>query len=826
MLWNYLTVALRNIARHKLYSFINIAGLTVGLTCAIFIILFVRDQLSYDTWIPGTENLYRVENNFTLPGRPPMPSTKTPFVVTQAMLDQIPEVKTRTRLIRNAVSMRAGNRQFPEKVASVDPNFFQVIRLPLVAGDPATVLAQPDSVVISEAKARKYFGAAPALNRILTLSAQYCDEEGNNCQSRQHDLRITGLVRDLPHNTQMSADLLISNIANSDPTPPDAKTNWFHTEGWGYVQLVPGADPKAVTAKLRALLDRSVNLKALKLNIPTSQVMIPRLTRFRDAHLSTDQYGGMTPAGNWPTVYGFAAIGVLILMVACFNFTNLATARAMTRAREISLRKVVGATRRQLMFQFLGEAVLTALIALALALALAEMLLPSFDRFLGLPIAFHYFRDWPVSLSIITIGLLVGLLSGAYPALILSGFRPIAALRSNASRQSGSGLLRTLLVVLQFAVSIGLGIAVLVVFAQISFARDVDLGFHKDGILVMDGQNLSAGSRESFVRALKVNSGIADAAISDSQSIPFTGSDNNLDVSLPGSSTSQVLRVMSTGPDYANVYGIKLIAGRFLSDGHSGDRVTDQRGSWVDYRSAPYNIMINEAAAHRLGLSKTDAVGKTLTAHGVPVTIVGVIADVKIDGAAAAIMPTIYRYIPEFSSWISVSVRPVHLPDTLSFIDRTWHAFAPGTAMRRYFLNDDFEGQFRADEQQGTIFGIFVSIAIFIAALGLFGLAAFSSQRRTREIGLRKAFGARSRDIVLMLLWQFSIPVLIANFIAWPVAYYYLHHWLEGYAYRIDLNPLYFLGAGLAALIIAWTTVFAHAQRVARTNPIHALRYE
>ncbi|HKD47356.1 MAG TPA: ABC transporter permease, partial [Rhizomicrobium sp.] len=255
MFQNYLITALRNFARHKFYSFINIAGLTVGLACAIFIILFVRDQLSYDRWIPGSENLYRVEHTFALPGQAPMPGTQTPYLVPQAMLDQIPEVKARTRFIRNRATVFIGKKQFAETIDSVDPNYFQVIRLPLAAGNPASVFAQPDSAVLSETLARKYFGDAPALGKTITISAEYCDLQGENCQARQYPMAVTGILRDLPHNTQIKADLLIPNTSKADPTSLDAKVNWLHIEGWGYVLLQPGADPGAVTAKLATIID-------------------------------------------------------------------------------------------------------------------------------------------------------------------------------------------------------------------------------------------------------------------------------------------------------------------------------------------------------------------------------------------------------------------------------------------------------------------------------------------------------------------------------------------------------------------------------------------
>jgi len=829
MFRNYLVTALRNFSRHKLYSFINIAGLTVGLTCAIFIILFVRDQLSYDKWIPGTENLYRVEHTLSLPGQQPQPIARTPILVPQAMLEHVPGVKARTRIMPSRVTIQIGNRQFLEEIHVVDPNFFQLVQLPLTVGAPGAVLAQPESLVLSESSARKYFGHAPALGKTITLSAQYCDELNRDCHTLQHNLVVTGIMRDLPHNTHLSINLVMSNKSVADPTEPDAKSNWFHTEGWGYVQLADGADPRLVTKEFEAWMDRSVDLgRLMTLHLRVSDIQTTRLTPFVDTHLTTDQYGGMTPAGSWTTVYGFAAIGTLILLVACFNFTNLATARATLRAREISLRKVMGATRRQLIAQFLGESLLTAIISLPFALSATEMLLPLFDRFLGTPIEFRYLRDWPISCLVVAMAIAAGMLSGLYPAIILSAFRPATALRTNSSKATGSGLLRTVLVVLQFAVSIGLGIAALVVFAQISFARHIELGFQKDGIVVVSAGDLAPEARLSFMHALAANPNIVATSLSSPGAIPFANSTNNVDVHLPGQASGEGFRTSNISPDFPKVYGIPLLAGRLLSDDRSSDKPSLAQlgvpGAGVDH--TPYNILINASAARRLGFTPEKAVGQKLIVHTTTSTIVGVIGDSRIDGADKPVAAMIYNHLPIFSGWLSIRVKGGSLPDTLAFIDRTWHAFAPSLVIRRYFLSDDFEKQFEAVDRQGTMFALFVGIAISIACLGLFGLASFAADRRTREIGLRKVFGARSRDIVWLLLWQFSIPVLIANLIAWPLAYYYLRTWLDGYAYRIGLSPTYFLAAGAAALMIAWSTVFAHASRVARASPIHALRYE
>ena len=822
MFRNYLATALRNLARHKLYSFINISGLAVGLACAVFIILFIRDEISYDKWIPESANLYRIESTISFPGRKPVPTAMSANPIALAMREQIPEVTGITHLTGQRLTVMIGNRQFLDQFHVVDPNFFQIIKLPLVEGAPATVFSQADSVVLSQARARKYFGDAEPLGRAIILSENRCDDQGENCQIKEYALKVTGVMLDVPHNSHLLIDALFPTTSNADPMPKREWTKWFNIDGWSYARLAPGADPAAVTAKMKSIVDQSADTSVLSsLRPPGSAILQVRLVPFRDLHLTTDRYGGMKPPGSLATVYGFAIIGILIQLVACFNFTNLATARATMRAREVSLRKVMGATQRQLIIQFLGESLLMSALALLLALAVVEVLLPSFDRFLGRPIGFNYAADWPVLAGAGALALVSGLLGGAYPAFVLSGFRPAAILRANQARQGGCGDLRTVLVVLQFAVSIGLGIAALVIFAQISFARNLDLGFRKDNVVAIRARNMLPQARVSFERLLRNQPGIL--AVAASGYVPMDGNDWDFDVHVPGSTSNPVMGNIPIDPDFPQTYGVKLLAGRLL----------DRRGSDIPsarftdtYNGQTFNVLINESAMKEFGFTLQNAVGKHIFLHRTEVTMVGVLADFKWTGTIWPIKPTVYHNDPADNTVISVRLRSNGATDTLAMIDRTWRRFAPTVAIQRHFLSNDFDNQFLSDDRQGAIFGLFVGIAIFIACLGLFGLAAFTVGRRTKEIGVRKVFGAHTRDVTFLLLWQFSIPVLVSNAIAWPLAWYYLHYWLEGYAYRIPLGPTYFLVAGVGALVIAWATVFVHARRVANANPIHALRYE
>jgi putative ABC transport system permease protein len=422
------------------------------------------------------------------------------------------------------------------------------------------------------------------------------------------------------------------------------------------------------------------------------------------------------------------------------------------------------------------------------------------------------------------VAILAGLLSGIYPALVLSGFRPAATLRTNASGQSGSGRLRTTLVVLQFAVSIGLGIGALVVFQQIAFARNIDLGFRRDNIVLTGtGGRLTEDGVKSFMQALERGPGILQVA--RTSFTPFFGNNSVLPVQRPGDAQFLSPNHISVSQNYFQLFDIKILAGRALQDNREEDN--SYEGPNGDQgKNEGHNIMVNASLARALGYKPADIVGKVFIFGKSHMRVVGVVADTLTEGVRATPLQTAYVHTVTNMQAIAIRIAPGHTREAQDYIERVSRSFVHGVTLQRSFLSDSYARLYRSDERQGEIFAIFVGIAIFIACLGLFGLAAFTAARRTKEIGVRKVFGARTRDLVFLLLWQFSIPVLIANVIAWPLAWYYLHGWLQGFAYRISLSPLYFVGTGLAALLIAWATIFAHAHRVARANPIKALRYE
>ena len=810
MLHHYPVMALLALLRHRLYSFINIVGMSIALASAILILLFVRDQLSYDAWIPHTTSLFRLEETLHMLGRPAMPLARSPAKLLTEMKAQIPQVGAVTHLDLAGVTVHGRGADFLDTATVVDPNFLRVIELPLIAGDPGQALRDSGSVVLSQREARRYFGNADPIGKILKiggLAGGDCKPTDSACTATDRPFTVTGMLRDLPHDTQLVADLVVSNAYRSQQAQGLEYT---------YVKLAPGADRDRVLQQVRSILDRSFDPRKFGINQSASDLEQMQLIPFRDVHLTGGRGGEMKPAGSRATVYGVAVIALLIVVVASCNFMNLTTARVTLRMREIALRKISGATRGQVFVQFLSEAIVTVLISLIVAVGLTEMLLPAYGRFLHTPLELSYLRDWKVLAAILISGIGIGALSGIYPALLLSGLRPATALRGEMLRKDSTRV-RAALVVGQFAISIGLGVAVIIVFRQLEFVRSLTLGFDRDDIIVVRAKGtMTPKVMEEYAHVLDAGPAIVGTALSSA--VPFDAANfADLLVRSPAGGDPVTAKFVHVGPRFTTVYGVRVLAGRPFSAVFGSD---------MQVTAGSRNVLINSTLAHRFGYLRAEAVGKTLTEGPVRLQVVGVVDDTIFDGLREPVQPMIYLDDPGSAGFLSIRVRHARIPEAIALIDTTWRSLAPGVAIDRYFLNSAFSGLLTDDDRQGDILGVFVAIAVLIAALGLLGLAVFTAERRTREIGLRRVSGARTQDIVWLMLWRISVPVVVANLIAWPVAYYYLHRWLDGYAYRIPLNPLYFVTAGAAALLIAWATVYANTLRLARLSPIHALRYE
>ena len=815
MFRNYLTIAYRNIINHPLYSIINIGGLAVGLAACMLILLFIQDELSYDKWIPNAERIYKFETTYSPPNREPTTYSGNPGMLAESLAKDFAEVEQAIKVRPALMPVRLGDKLFSEHIAITDTNFFDVFDYPVVAGLREEALQNNTSVLISERIATKYFGDNDPLGQIINIDNEV-------------DYKVVGVLKDLPENSNMRLNFLVW----FDPARYVDKnwftTCWFCANLQTYIKLAPGADIEKLKADLPDFAQRNVtdNGSTLDERVWDSWQYFPR--PLLDVHLYSKLRAYSRESGDIMTVITFSAVAVLILIIAGINFMNLATARSMQRAREVSLRKVMGATRAQLVKQFLGEAVFTALSGLILAIFLTQISLPFFNEFLQKSLVLNLFSDHVQGLSIIGFTIFVGISGGIYPAFFISSFRPSTVLRSNKSSQEGSGWLRNALVVLQFAISIVLIVTTSVIYTQTIYARNMDMGFVPENKLTLKVDHPDAKKVAlSLKQELLSLPGITDAAMSN-DSFP-KGISMNFDVKAEGMEGVVLIEGMVAGPNFFQLYGIKALAGRLFSEDHQGDHlITPEKGKGQNTASA----IVNESFLQKTGMgSPEDAIGKAFVnhpgeEHSIAFIIVGVIPDLNVRSIYYAITPMLYFTDNEAFRVMTLTLSSDNMSETLAQIDEKWKEMVPNIPINREFVEDKFNGFYNAAEQKAKMFAGFSLFAIFVSCLGLYGLASFAAERRTKEIGLRKVLGANVTDIVKLLIWQFSNPVLWANIIAWPVAWYFMNDWLNGFEYRITMNPLPFVVAGCVALLIAWGTVAHRAAKVARTNPIKALKYE
>jgi putative ABC transport system permease protein len=831
---NYMTVGVRALVKNRTYAFINIVGLAIGLAACLMLLLYVRYETAYDQWLPNAENTYQFQSHYRdAQTGEEMHLQMTSYVAGQRLKADFPQVDRAVyALTSSPIIQRGGESLATDKVLLVDNLFFDVLQFPLVQGDPRTALAQTNNAVLTQSEARRIFGREDVVGQTLTMVTR----------GVATDFRITGIARDLPHNSHIRFNIVARfDLARSFTDTPQFLTSWGWQSGWYYFTLRPGADPAAIQAALPGWERRNIPDETYgnqRTNQGDNQDWL--VANIRDVHLGAAQDGTMTPGNDRQTIITFAIIAFLILGMACVNFTNLATARASQRAREVALRKVLGANRAQLITQFLAESVLIACIAMLLALALVELLLPPFANFLDATLAMHYFGWDGMLLPIVGLTLLVGAAGGLYPAFYLSRFQPAQVLKANKSsaEAAGSGLLRNVLVVAQFAVSIGLIICTAVVYAQTEYARTMDPGFRRDGLIQIEnfGRRQLMPRADTIVREMERTDGVV--SVGRSGIGIATGNNTNTGVQMPGQADPVNIGTYSIDTAFFRTMEIRLVAGRlfdlnrpaddstlpFPSD-NSGERAMVARG---------INVVINELAARRLGFrSAQEAVGKTVMVGFfdaddglVPTHIIGVVQDSRFRSIRTPLDPIMFRYDRSLANTLLLRYDSANPRAVMERVEQVWKRLAPDVPFDGVFSEAKVAELYTAEAARTKVFAGFAMLAVIVACLGLFGLAAFTAERRTKEIGIRKVLGARTRDIISLLAWQFSKPVVIANLIAWPVAYLAMGKWLEGFDTRIDLGPLPFVAAGLLALIIAIGTIAGHAFKVARANPILALRYE
>ncbi|MFN3944785.1 MAG: FtsX-like permease family protein [Allosphingosinicella sp.] len=832
---NYLTVGLRALAKNKTYAFINIVGLAIGLAACLMILLYVRYERSYDAWLPNAENVYQVQNSWQNPDTGEVDDNQmSAFAAGEALKKDYPQIAGHVYLLgASPVVMIDGEALAVENAVLASDRLFDVLQLPLVSGDPAAALARPGSVVINETQARRFFGEQDPVGRTLTIVLR----------GESIDHRVTGVIRDLPRNSHLRLNMAI----RFDPTSyfaenPSFLTQWGNLGGWNYVALRPGTDVEAIRADLpqwerRNIPDQTFGDQTLN----QGDIADWHLVNVRDVHLGAAQGGAMAPGNDERSIVTFAIIAVLILGMACVNFTNLATARASQRAREVALRKVLGATRKQLMTQFLVESVLVAAVAMLLALALVELVLPLLSAFLDADLQMRYVGGGGMLLPIAVLVVLVGAAGGIYPAFYLSRFQPAQVLKANKStaEPGGSGRLRNALVVAQFAVSIGLIVCTAVVYGQTVHARTVDPGYQREGLIQIGGLNRRqvAPVSEALAREVARLDGVT--SVGRTGLGIATGNISVLGVQVPGRTEPVGMHGYAIDDGFMPTMGMELIAGRLLDKSRPADDATLPFPADLEAERAlvarGVNVVLNELGVRRLGYQNpAEAVGKTYRmfmvspeAGGVvPITIVGVVKDARLRSVREPLDPIAYRLSDLGMSHMVVRYDTADPAALRERIGQVWKRFAADAPFEAEFSEEIVAELYDAEEARAKTFAGFALLAVIVACLGLFGLAAFTAERRTKEIGIRKVLGARSRDIVRLLAWQFSKPVVIANLIAWPVAWWLMRDWLNTFDARIDLGPGPFVMAGLLALAIAVGTIAGHALKVARSNPIHALRYE
>ncbi len=831
MFKNYLTVAVRNLLKHRLYSAINIFGLAIGIASCILIVLFVRDELSYDRFIPNAERIYRIETRFDIPGRSPLIGGSAPGPLLPALQKEFSSIETGTRLYRMRPVVKRGSDVFREDIMLADPSFFDVLDLPLVAGDKTAALSDGTGVLVSESMARKYFGSTSAIGKVIDATFAFGPTDLTS-----RPLHVTGVFKDLPDNSHLKIDFL-GRLNESDyEKMPWVFKEWTSINVLTYVKLRPGADPTAITQGMHAFEERNVpNISFSGQDLKISDLMTLSLVKLPDIHLYSKGFGQMKPPGDVKSVATFSVVAVMILLIACINFTNLATARASQRAREVALRKVLGAKRPQLIAQFLSESVLTAMVALVIAVGLVQLALPTYNTVLQKQLTLDLAGAGTLIAAMFGLISLVGIAAGLYPAMVLSGFLPSRILKANKSAAAeGSGRLRTALVVVQFAISIGLLVCTAVVYSQTMYAKTMDMGYDPHSMMVVRTSNAKQAKDilETLKREVAKLPGVKAVTLADA--IPTDSDNNNTIVEIPGrpSPTPILLEQKSVDYDFFTTFRVPLLAGRYLDENHGGDDFPLETDAQVANGA---NVIINEKALARLGFSTPqEAIGKQIRAGAgdsneiktMMNTIVGVVGDVYYRSVRDEVQPMIFRHGAFRFYSLALRYDGVTGPAIRDTVGKIWRDLAPPDPYRTQFVEQLVREQYQAEDAQAKLFAAFAGLAIAIACLGLYGLAAFTAERRTKEIGIRKVLGAKVADLVKLLVWDFSKPVLVANLLAWPAAFMLMRDWLNGYPYRIDLGPLPFILAGLGAIAIAWVTVASHAARAAQSNPIHALRYE
>ncbi|MEM6842544.1 MAG: ABC transporter permease [Bacteroidota bacterium] len=797
MLKNLLKVAIRNIGKDRIYSLLNILGLTLGITCSLFLFLYLLNELSFDKFHAEKDRIYRVVTHFT--------ETDNQFTWPSAQIPLAQELEEKYSQIEHAVRFIGFGRElfenperdvrfYEEDFRYVDSTLFKVFDFSLLSGDPATALAKPNTAVLTQETAQKYFGST--------------DPIGQTLKSGDNIYEITGLIDNVPENSSIEFDALLSRA-----TLPDEIGGWG---GWGVPTYLLMKEGSSIQDGEEALA--SVNKERVVPIFENYGVTINYwLQPLADIHLKSDFGEGESGTGDISYIYIFGAVAFFILIIASINYMNLATARATRRAKEVGVRKTMGSFRSQLISQFLTESTLLTFIALAFSLLLVAVLLSPFNQLAGTEISLSFLLQPQIIVGFILVALLVGIAGGSYPAFYLSKFNPALVLKGNATRGTGNAMLRKVLVVVQFAISIAMLICTWIVYDQLQYLRDKDLGFDQEQVLIVTMPDSTIRANyEVLHNRLKESTNVLE--VSTSSSRPGTGYGKNL-MLVEGNDGSVVdggvgVNQYRAHYDYIETMGIDILQGRSFSREYATDTAA---------------VLVNESMVARMQWD--DPIGKELSFMGdednpgPTYSVIGVFKDYHQQSLYNAIDP-LAIFFDDPSFWLSIKVSPERVTETLAYIEDTWTEVNTGKPFSYEFLDEEFMSQYETDQKRGQIFTLFSAITVIIACLGLLGLAAYTTEQRAKEIGIRKVIGATIPNIVGLIYKDFFILIALAMLVAFPLAYWFMNDWLQTFAYQTDIKWLTFVASALLTLVVTLGAISFHTLRAATANPVKSLRSE
>lgn len=785
MIKNYITVALRKFRRQKFYSLVNLFGLTIGLTSVLLIMLFVVDEVSYDRFHEKSDRIYRVVENQYYAGQPVFPVAVTPPPLGPALVEEYTDIETGTRVWSTDLSFNKDEQQFVEAGIYVDDSFFDVFTFKMIYGEVASALDEINNVVLTESLARKYFANDNPVDQLLTVGGQ--------------EVRVSGVIKDVPDNSHIQFDFLVP-IESRLLSNEELRTNWGNNTLYTYVLVHNETDITKLNAQI---IDR------IKKNNERSITDI-YLQPLTDIHLGAVSFtADVRGKGNRQYVSIFLVVAIFILIIACINFMNLATARSIGRSKEVGLRKSIGANRYQLILQFLSESVFTALIAMALAILLVDLLLPQFNLLANKTLSLDFLSNSALLFYLFGASVFTGLIAGSYPAFFLSSFDPASVLKSSMTQKSGGAMFRKVLVVTQFCISMVMIVGTIVVQAQLEYIRSKNLGYSKENVVKIPR---ISNDYVSFKNELATQSGIVNVTASNQHPAYVVNSTSGIDWEGKGEDESILIHTLIADFDFLETMGMKIGNGRGLSR---------------EFRTDSAAVILNEAAVEIMGFG--NPIGQKLEVGApTPYTVVGVVDNFHFKSIHQQIEPLaiFIGFNTRMYNYTLVRVQAGDPKASLATIEGMWKKFNPDREFVYTFLDEDFNELYKAEEQTSTIFKYFSVLAIVISCLGLFGLASFTLEQRTKEFGVRKIFGASLFQLFSTASTGFMTLVLIAFVISIPISWYFVSMWLSGFAYHAALDYQYFMWSGLIALMIALVTVSYQAIKSALLDPVNSLRHE